>query len=296
MEELFTGEFLDPCIFLSGLNPNDIVDYVISSYTINISYIEAILWHPNIQIYCDKKNAHTEYIPKSISDHIHFIDAGRGIYHPKFILITTQNTLRLVITTCNFTKMILNCKNDYYRMTTKLKSSNYTKEEENECVFDNFLKHYGIKLVNNVTKYDWSNISANILVNIPYTSLTHANYFNQYTNNMHFQNIQIQTSAVSFYGWNPLNVLKTDHIEYVYLENYKDFTELNCYTFLNMIETEHIKKITKHCTTPYHYKRYILHYNDRSFFILTSANFTHQAWLGINTELGIMIELKNSYN
>lgn len=294
MEELFTGEFFDPCIFLSGLNPDDIVDYVISSYTVNMSYIEAVFWHPNLRIYCDKKSIETEHISDDERNRIHFIDVGKGIYHPKFVLITTQNTLRLVITTCNFTKMILNCQNDYYRMTTKLKTTNYNIQQENEYIFSRFLKHYGIKLVNDITKYDWSGISARFLVNIPYGEYTHVGLYSQYTEGMHFDNVQIQTSAISFYGWDPLGTFRTDRIEYIYFENYGDFKELNCYAFANMIENERIKKIHKRYNTPYHYKRYLIYNNDKIYFILTSANFTRQAWLGTNTELGIMIELKKT--
>ena len=109
MERLFEADVLNPGLIFSGLR-GEIIDYVISSYMVNMSIIRLYYWHPAIQIHCNR-------CYQAIRDDIKYVHIHEltdpGIYHAKFILITTTEMLRFIVTTANMTnQMIQNCRND----------------------------------------------------------------------------------------------------------------------------------------------------------------------------------------
>lgn len=294
MEELFTTNFLDPSILFSELDPNDIIDYVISSYTVNMSFIHAFYWHPKLRVYCDKSANEAKTNPPDL-DYVRYIQVATGIYHPKFVYITTSTTLRFVITTCNFTGMVINVTNDYYRLTLKTaRSPVENNANRNVQLLEKFFQTYGIAITRRPSEFNWSNVSARLLVNInDYT--THETLFKEYMLGERFNEVYVMCSAVSTKYADFLELFNAGNLNFVYLENYAEFEKMGIYSFQNAVEKPGVRPITKRYELPYHVKRYWLRNPRHELFILTSANLTPQAWCknGFkNVELGIIIELK----
>lgn len=288
MEELLTTEFFDPGIILGGIDPNDIIDYVISSYTINLSYILALYWHPKLQIYCDESNRQKMPIKTDI---VHYITVPGGLYHAKFAIVTTKDLLRIVITTCNMTAMIHECQNDYYRLTIPRVRSEVTNSTSFNCkIFMAFLSHYCIRLTNSLDFYDWSGVSACFLLNVKTT--TYSNIYDTYTKDLKIETVHVQCSAVTTKYFNVNKLLHASDVYFIYPENHAEFQKMNIYQFTNAVERQGVKKIIKSYKIPSHVKRYLINCGDRHFLIIGSANFTPQAWFGTNAELGIIMELK----
>ena len=294
MEELFTTNFLDPSILFSELDPNDIIDYVISSYTVNMSFIHAFYWHPKLRVYCDRAANEAKTIPPDLG-YVSYVAPTNGIYHPKFVYITTSTTLRFIITTCNFTGMVLNVTNDFYRLTLKnVRNPLDNTANRNVQLLEKFFQTYNIAVTRLPSEFNWSNVSGRILININ-DYITHETLFREYMLGERFNDVLVQCSAISTKYTDFLELFNATQLWFVYLENYKDFDKMGIYSFQNAVEKDGVHMITKRSEVPYHVKRYWLRNEMHEIFILSSANLTPQAWCkgGLkNIELGIIIELK----
>ena len=88
MEQSFTIDCLTPEFVFNGLN-GEIIDYVISSYKVNMKLIYLYYYHPALQIHCQEAFNGTG---KEDFVHLHQVEEP-GIYHAKFILIMTRDVL-----------------------------------------------------------------------------------------------------------------------------------------------------------------------------------------------------------
>ena len=161
MEQSFTTEALSPDLIFKGLK-GEIIDYVISSYQVNIGLIYTYYWHPNIQVHCEIAYNGTDH-----DDFIHIHDVEKpGIYHAKFILLTTTEVLKLMIMTTNITENeIKNCLNDYYVITIPKRT--LTSSTKNTMRLYEFLDSFDIKLKSSLVNYDWRKLNGHLLISIP---------------------------------------------------------------------------------------------------------------------------------
>lgn len=113
--------------------PSDelIVDYIISSYTIDIELVRTFYYRKELQVHCgiaQKAKGDEPWI------HVHDLSQYNGIYHVKFILVTTPRIVRFIWTSANFVFPMIRpesfkqssveksiCKNDFYFITLPLR-------------------------------------------------------------------------------------------------------------------------------------------------------------------------------
>ena len=188
-----------------------------------------------------------------------------------------------------------NLLNDYYRLTLKnARSPVENNANRNVQLLEKFFQTYGIAITRRPSEFNWSNVSARLLVNInDYT--THETLFKEYMLGERFNEVHVMCSAVSTKYTDFLDLFNAGNLNFVYLENYAEFEKMGIYSFQNAVEKPGVRAITKRYELPYHVKRYWLRNPHHELFILTSANLTPQAWCknGFkNVELGIIIELK----
>ena len=167
MEQSFTSDALSTDLIFNGLK-GEVIDYVISSYHVNIKLIYLYFYHPALQVHCGNAyngTGHDSFI------HIHKLREP-GIYHAKFILITTTEACRFIVMTTNITEQLVkNCLNDYYMITVpKVKLSAPT---DFTIRLYQFLDAFNIKLKSGLNLYNWKGIQANLLISVP-TGLNHA--------------------------------------------------------------------------------------------------------------------------
>lgn len=109
--------------------PSDevIIDYIISSYTLDIQLIRSFFYRKELQAHCGipiKMKGDESWV------HVHDLSRYNGIYHPKFVIITTPRIIRFIWTTANFVFPMIRpqvfkssniersiCKNDFYFIT-----------------------------------------------------------------------------------------------------------------------------------------------------------------------------------
>ena len=101
METALTSDAFSPELIFRGLKGN-IIDYVISSYHVNVALILMYYYRPELQIHCD---SYTNGSGKEPFIHTHKLPKD-GIYHAKFVLVTTTEACRLIIMTTNITEAV----------------------------------------------------------------------------------------------------------------------------------------------------------------------------------------------
>ena len=83
--------------------------------------------------------------------HVHSQTPFGGIYHAKFVLITTDQCLRFIVMTTNITnQMVENCENDYYILDIPKSAKVRTKYTQNEMILKKYLEY--MKICTNTSK------------------------------------------------------------------------------------------------------------------------------------------------
>lgn len=304
MEQSFTIDGLPSDFIFNGLN-GEIIDYVISSYQVNLSLIYLYYYHPKLQIHCQEAFNGTG---KEDFVHLHQVP-GKGIYHAKFILITTREVLRFIVMTTNITEVcIKNCLNDYYVINvprTKLASpTQFT------TYLYQFLDTYNIHLQSGLLQYEWKGIKGKLLISIP-EKTSHGICFHEQIKppKRNSETIAVIRCSSMMCGY---NIKQLFHVKRCILEYVNQGTEmslLGIYDLQNNIEkdgkTLRYELRPFEPMKPFHYKRYTIEYkgkkNIRKYLIITSANLTRHAWgtakyAAYNAELGIIWNSKFSFN
>lgn len=318
METAFTSDVFSPELIFMGLKGN-IIDYVISSYHVNVGLILMYYYRPELQIHCDsyfngsgnEDFIHTHNLPKD------------GIYHAKFVLVTTTEMCRFIIMTTNITEpLIKDCLNDYYTISIpKCKMMHPTDfTEKLYAFFDAFQIHLKSPLLN----YDWRGIQAQLLISIPgRTSHGICWQLMPFLPRKPRGKAIIRTASV-MPGY---DIRKVFHIQDITIEVLPDELLKNkqmnmglVFLDQNLIMDESGKfqqryKIVRFDNKgkPFHYKRYTIEYQgkkikgskerepDTRILIITSANMTRQAWgtakySSVNAELGVAWISKSYFN
>lgn len=306
MEQSFTADAFSPDLIFNGLK-GEIIDYVISSYSVNVKMIYMYYYRPQLQVHCDNiwnGTGHDHFI------HLHKVPAP-GIYHAKFVLVTTTEMCRLIVMTANITETIAkNCLNDYYTITVpKCKLACPTIFTTN---FYQFLDAFEIKLKSGLLQYDWKGISANLLVSIP-RGLSHAMCWRSLLNsNVRFKGEATIRTTTGMLGFNIKKVLRVQKCVFEYNKDWiKDLTKASEHPF-GRYDFRHNKEqktgkdkyeLKAIESKPFHYKRYTVEYTrpKKRWLIITSANLSKQAWgslkqPSVNAELGITWNSKFSFN
>ena len=307
MEQSFTSDALSNDLIFNGLK-GDIIDYVISSYHVNIKLIYMYFYRPELQVHCSKAYGGIGNEPFI---HIHTLKEP-GIYHAKFILITTTEACRFIVMTTNITETIVkDCLNDYYMITVP--KSKLSAPTPFTLRLYQFLDTFNIKLKSGLNQYDWKGLHANLLISIP-TGLNHALCWRSVINTpKRVRGSAVIRTPTGMLGYDIKKTLRiqdcvfeynkewiadvtqqTDHPYGIYdfRHNRDKKTGKDKYT-LKMIESK-----------PFHYKRYTVDYTyptKKRMLIITSANLTKQAWgslkhPSVNAELGITWNSKFSFN
>lgn len=304
MEQSFTIDCLTPEFIFNGLN-GEIIDYVISSYKVNMKLIYLYYYHPKIQIHCQEVFNGTG---KEEFVYLHKVKEP-GIYHAKFILITTKDVLKLIVMTTNITENIVqNCLNDYY--VIMIPKTNLSVMTNFTTYLYQFFDAFNIKLKQGLMQYDWKHVKGKLLVSIP-GKLSHGICFNKQIKlpkkNQKTRAIIRCASMMTGY-----DIKKVFHVKECIIEYLKDNPKG---TLLGIYDLEHNKEkdgktdryqiMTFESPQPFHYKRYVIEYQGkkktRQYLIITSANLTRQAWGTIkyaayNAELGIIWNSKFTFN
>ena len=91
MEEVLTATGFIPEIIWSGIS-DEVIDYRIISYMVDMNVIEKGFQHPKLQIYCGEvRNSREEH------SNVHCIKYDQGILHSKIIIVSTSTVLRIII-------------------------------------------------------------------------------------------------------------------------------------------------------------------------------------------------------
>ena len=304
MEYTLCSNALSSSLIFENLK-GEIIDYKLSSYIVNIKLIELYYFRPEIEVHCNKiygELGNEKYI------HIHEIKEP-GIYHSKFILITTTEMLRLIIMTTNITEQLIqNCQNDYYFID--IPKSNKMYNTENVKILNKYLDSFGIQMKMPIIMYDWSLVKSFLLISIP-NKISHSmcfqkikeiqkNIFSKKYNKIikHLKGKTTIMTTTGMLGYDIRPVFSTKEIIFKYVKNPIKMNWL-------LYDLEHNKdekgkdkyKIEEIETKPFHFKRYIIEYKYRNdinkWLIITSANLTRQAWgttkyTSLNAEFGIV--------
>ena len=278
-----------------GIDP-EIIDYVISSYTVDMRIIRTRFWAPNLQLHCGK--IVNGAMQSDTWVHVHTFSNG-GIYHAKFILITTRNVLRFIFTTANMTWPMINGTtwNDYVRITIpRMYGDHGHCRNENTLRLKQFFDTFGIKTQIDIERYDWSMLKLMITTTIPGVT-SHTIQLRERSST--FTETEIATASIVS-DFNLSRYINTGKcIVYrprnTFNEDMKNPKSAQCF-LINIRENctwyafQYIENIRK-----YHVKRYIFSTTHGRFVLFTSANLTSSAWNGKNAELGIFSRSSNIY-
>ena len=304
MEQSFTIDGLPSDFIFNGLK-GEIIDYIISSYQVNLSLIYLYYYHPALQIHCQEAFNGTG---KEDFVHLHTVP-GKGIYHAKFILITTTEVLKFIIMTTNITEVcIKNCLNDYYVIT--IPKNKLGSPTQLTTYLYQFLDTYDIKLKSGLLQYQWKGISGKLLISIP-GKISHGICFNEQIKppKKNTESTAIIRCSSMMCGFNIKPILHVKRCIIEYMKEDSNIPLLGIYDLENNIEKD--GKTSRYEIQPFetkeafHYKRYIIEYKGkktiRRYLIITSANLTRQAWgttkyAAYNAELGIIWNSKFSFN
>lgn len=276
MERVFSSTTFRPEIIFGGLTGN-IIDYIISSYMLDMNLVRIHYWHP--AIHCYAENVYNA-IPEDESYYTELSSSTiDGKYHAKFVLITTDTMLRFIIMSTNITKQLIeNNTNDYYVFDSprigKLETSH------NCQLLQRYLRTFKIQIKESLNNYQWKHMHANFLVSIP-NIMTHTecwrSLFKQCPKGRAV--IQCPSGSLNYDIHESLGVqqilfklpneFQTDpRLNYFLIDGYPNYQ--NKWLTLERFPLE----------LPYHFKRYeiwTLH-PKQHWRILTSANMSRAAW------------------
>ncbi len=303
MEQSFTIDGLPPEVIFGGLK-GEIIDYIISSYQVNLSLIYLYYYHPALQIHCQEVFNGTG---KEDFVYLHTVP-GRGIYHAKFILITTTEVLRFIIMTTNITEIcVKNCLNDYY--VINVPKNMLSSPTQLTTYLYQFLDTYNIQLKSSLLQYQWQGIKGKLLISLP-GKTSHGICFREQIEPPKKSSETIATIRCSsmMCGYNIKQLFHVKRCILEYIEQGSKIPLLGVYDLENNVEKDgkpryELVKVEPEKT--FHYKRYTIEYkgkkNIRKYLIITSANLTRQAWgtakyAAYNAELGIIWNSKFSFN
>lgn len=303
MEASFTIDALSPEFIFGGLK-GEIIDYVISSYRVNLNLIYLYYWHPALQIHCQEIYGGIGNEPFV---HLHRPEKP-GIYHAKFILITTTEVLKFIVMTTNITEEIIkNCMNDYYVIVTpKEKLSSPTLFTTKLYQFFDF---YNIKLKAGLLQYQWKGLKSRLLLSIP-GKTSHGICFHE---QVKLPKRNSETSAIIrcstlMTGYDIKKVFHVKRCIVEYMEKQEGIPIHGIYKLETNKEVDGKERYELQpfrTEKPFHYKRYIIQYKGkkltRQYLIITSANLSRQAWgtskyAAANAELGIVWNSEFTFN
>ncbi|EAL47938.2 hypothetical protein EHI8A_086060 [Entamoeba histolytica HM-1:IMSS-B] len=243
---------------------------------VNMNLIKIHYWHPNLIIHCN--NAYNDTLDDQKYIIYHNLN-NNGIYHAKFVLITTSRMLRLIIMSTNITnQLIQNCWNDYYILNIPFTSTPSTTK--NTDLLNLFFTTYNINLKMSLSNYDWSNVHAILSVSIPNIT-SHTNCWNHLFPTQPHGSCIVQTPTAML-NYNLLDTLGLDNSTFncpFDLDSRKN-SDMS-YFLINNLDKNTLYKLNYiHSSLPYHFKRYFIHTLNplADWFILTSANLTYYAW------------------
>ena len=303
MEQSFTIDGLTSDFILGNLK-GDIIDYVISSYQVNLSLIYLYYWHPALQVHCQDILNGTG---KEDFVHLHKVKPP-GIYHAKFILITTTEVLRLIIMTTNITEpLVKNCLNDYY--VINIPKSTLSCPTQFTTYLYQFFDTYDIKLKSGLLQYQWKGIKGKLLISIP-GKISHGIFFHEQIKKPKRNSITeavIRCSSMMT-GY---DIKKIIHVKKCIIEPLQESSKIQTYGIYDLKNNKEKDGKPRYelkpfeSKQPFHYKRYMIRYigkkNTRQYLIVTSANLTRQAWgtakyAALNAELGVIWNSKLTFN
>lgn len=274
-------------------------------------------WRPELQIHCGMCYGGTGKEP-----FVHLHTFEKGIYHAKFILLTTTEMLRFIVMTTNITEqMIKNCLNDYYVINIpRCKLSVPTGNTEK---LYQFFETYDIHLKSSIMQYDWSGLHGNILVSIPGCTSHAICYASLPKLPKRACGKAIVCTTAMKLSYNIKKVLKVKEAIYQYMPKKRDDFSWLDYSFAGNVTTTRVQtgrrkepemkdeqtyqlEVLAADHKPYHYKRYTIEYITKKgitkrILIITSANLSLAAWgttktASLNAELGIAWNSEFSFN
>lgn len=304
MEQSFTIDGLNSDFILGDLK-GEIIDYIISSYRVNLNLIYLYFWHPKLQIHCQETYGGTG---KEDFVTLHKIEKP-GIYHAKFILVTTKEMLKLIIMTTNITENIVKeCLNDYY--VIKIPKCKLSRPTQFTMNLYQFLDAFNIKLKRGLLQYQWKGVKGKLLVSIPY-KLSHSTCFKEQIKKpkKNYETEAEVSCSSMMSGFDIKKIFKVKTCKFYYSpENaQKGFGVIDIEHNVNKDKKENYEMILRDENVNFHYKRYTIKYFNpkkkklKQYLIITSANLTRQAWgtnkkPSLNAELGIIWNSKKIFN
>lgn len=311
MEYSVTSNALGTIILFRGLK-GKIIDYKLSSYLVNMKLIYLYYDHPNIEIHCSKvyngTGKETEINPETGTQKVYLHEVKEpGIYHSKFVIITTTEMMRFIVMTTNITEQLIeNCWNDYHIIDIPKYSKMYNTE--NVQILNRYLDAFNIKLKMPIIQYDWTQVKSRILVSIP----------NVVSHGICYQRVkQIQLdkfskelgkpvgrmlgkaiirSSSGMLGYDIRSVIGAQECTFEYVTNTEGMNWILYDLKNNEIKGKPKYQVKAIESEPFHFKRYTIDYSVQGkksrWLIITSANLTRQAWgttryAAINAEMGI---------
>ena len=311
MEYSITTNGFDANLIFGKLK-GEIIDYKLSSYIVSLKLIYLYYYRPEIEIHCGKVYGG---VGEEKFVHLHEVKEP-GIYHSKFILITTTEMLRLIVMTTNITEQLIqNCWNDYYIID--LPKSTKLMNTENVKILNAYLDAFKIHMKRPIIQYDWTQVKSRLLVSIP----------NKSSHGICFQRIkEIQYERFSkrlgkpvkrmlgkatimcssgMLGYDIRPILSVQDVTFQCAKNTEGMTWI-LYDLNNNNDAKGKAKYqTQEVETkPFHFKRYTIEYSYQGmtskWLIITSANLTRQAWgtnryTAMNAEFGIAWNTKEDF-
>lgn len=279
MERLLTTSGLHPVLIFGQLR-GEVIDYIISSYELDMRLVRMWYFRPGIQIHCGRAY---NYIPSDMNTIIHEHPQMRngGKYHTKFILITTAEMLRMIIMTTNMTKMVQNVENDYYIMD--IPKSDHENKTWNTSLLTQYFSLVDIKLKVNITHYAWEMVHGQLLCSIP-SYITHQECWMQVQPRRETEGCAVIKTSTGILNYNIKPILGVQRCRFQYSKNNGNLGIIDKLDS-GYYDLEELERVM-----PYHQKLYIIYYTApvyEKWYIITSANLTKSAWSNINYEMGV---------
>lgn len=283
MEELFEATGFVPEMIFCGIT-EDIIDYVICSYTVDIEMIMKWFYKPQLKLICGMVYKGCENIQPRV------ITPEKGIFHGKMVIVTTKNVVRILLLTANMTwNLCHGNSNDVYRLTAK---RDHVNKHEETAFLTKYLISVGISLEIPLNSFNTKGIKGIILGSIPnVTSLSKEIHEVFKRKQLSEGQARITASSCNFEFW----IGESIHCKEITFLKPKDFQNRNKWWYLFYLnEGKGSMKIEeKVYEIPYHYKRYIMNFKEIECKLITSANISFAAWgtprhNSYNYELGVL--------
>lgn len=279
MERLLTTGGLHPALIFGQLR-GAVIDYVISSYELDMRLVRMWYFRPEIQIHCGRAY---NYIPSDMNTiiHEHPQMSNGGKYHTKFILLTTDEMLRLIIMTTNMTKMVQNVENDYYIMD--IPKSDHENKTWNTDILSHYFNIVGIKTKVDIKQYAWEGVHGQILCSIP-MYITHCQCWLKVQPIRGTKGCAVIKTSTGILNYDIKPLLGIQRCRFQYSETNQKLG------IIDKLDSGYYDLEVLERVQPYHQKLYIIYYTApmyEKWYIITSANLTRSAWSNINYEMGI---------